>query len=309
MTLVYTTNQIVSVSVSQSTGYAFKVINAGEIENKGVEMSAFGEFDLSADLKCSVNLNWSKNKNKVISLVDGLDEVLIGSFGVQVVAKVGALIETDYVYHSNGGKIVKSNGRYQSSKADQIIGNGNPDWLGGVRNTLEYKNFAFSFFIDIRSGGHMYSLDQRYGQATGVYAMSFYTNDLGNPVRNSLANGGGFIYPGVLADGTPNTKRLAADRFGNTGYRAHPRSAFVYDASFVKLREVSLRYQLPQSLISNTGLSNASVSLVGTNLWIISKNLPYTDPETGFGSGNIQGISSGSLPTTRDLALNVKLQF
>ena len=308
-----TKDQIVPVTTSASTGYTSAVINAGELENKGIEISAFADFNLTENLKWKINLNWSKNENKIVSLTKGLDELLLGSFGIQSVAKIGepygALKGTDYVYHQNGQKIVDDNGHYLESEADQIIGNANPDWLGGIRNTFEYKNLALSFFIDIKSGGDMYSHDQYYGQATGVYATSVYTNDLGNPVRNSLSNGGGFIYPGVLANGSINTKRVDGSGFGNGGYRALPRSAFVYDASFVKLREASLTYKFKDNFINDLGLSSASVSLVGSNLWIIHKNLPYADPETGFGAGNVQGFSSGSLPTTRDFSLNVKLQF
>ncbi|MDO6490550.1 MULTISPECIES: SusC/RagA family TonB-linked outer membrane protein [unclassified Cellulophaga] len=308
-----TTDQIVPVSVSETTGYTSKVINAGELENKGIEFSAFSEFDISNDFKWKLNVNWSKNESEVISLAEGLDELLIGSFGVQVVAKpgeaYGALKGTDYTYNANGQRIIGADGKPVWSDADQIIGNGNPDWLAGVRNTFTYKNLALSVFVDIRSGGDMYSLDQRYGQATGVLGSTSYINDLGNPVRNTLANGGGFIYKGVLADGTPNTKRLDASGFGNTGYQALPLSEFVYDASFVKLREVSLSYNFAKDVVSKLNLDNLSLTLVGSNLWIIHKNIPGADPETGFGSGNIQGISSGSLPTTKNVALNLKLQF
>ena len=308
-----TTDQIVPVSVSESTGYSSKIINAGELENKGIEISAFTEFDITDDLKWNLNVNWSKNQNTVVSLAEGLDELLLGSFNAQVVAKVGesygALKGTDYTYNENGQKIIGADGVPIASAADQIIGNGNADWLAGIRNTFSYKNLSLSFFIDIRHGGEMFSLDQRYGQATGVLASSDYINDLGNPVRNTLANGGGFIYEGVYADGTPNTTRLDASGFGSTGYQTLPLSEFVYDASFVKLREVSLAYSFPKEVASKLSLDNLSLTLVGSNLWIISKNIPDADPETGFGAGNIQGLSSGSLPTTRNYALNVKFQF
>ncbi|MEP5341334.1 MAG: SusC/RagA family TonB-linked outer membrane protein [Algibacter sp.] len=308
-----TTDQIVPVSVSETTGYVSKVINAGELENKGIELSAFSEFNITSDLKWRLNVNWSKNENKVISLTEGLDELLLGSFGVQVVARegeaYGALKGTDFTYNENGERIIGEDGVPVASSADQIIGNGNPEWLAGVRNTFSYKNLEFSFFIDIRSGGDMFSLDQSYGQATGVLASSSYINDLGNPVRNSLADGGGFIYEGVLADGSTNTTRLDASGFGSTGYQTLPESEFIYDASFVKLREASLSYNFPKDITSKLKLDNLSVTLVGSNLWIIHKNIPDADPETGFGSGNIQGISSGSLPTTKNYALNVKLQF
>jgi TonB-linked SusC/RagA family outer membrane protein len=308
-----TTDQIVPVSVSESTGYVSKIINAGELENKGVEISAFSEFDITDDFKWKLNVNWSKNENTVISLAEGLDELLLGSFNAQVVARVGesygSLKGSDYTYHENGQRIIGADGVPVASSSDQIIGNGNADWLAGIRNTFSYKNLTFSFFIDIRHGGEMFSLDQRYGQATGVLANSDYINDLGNPVRNTLANGGGFIYEGVLADGTPNTTRLDASGFGSTGYQTLPLSEFVYDASFVKLREASLAYSFPKKVASKLSLDNLSLTLVGSNLWIISKNIPDADPETGFGAGNIQGLSSGSLPTTRNYALNVKLQF
>ncbi|WBX77515.1 SusC/RagA family TonB-linked outer membrane protein [Tenacibaculum ovolyticum] len=308
-----TTDQIVPVSVSESTGYVYKIINAGELENKGVEISAFSELNITEDLKWKLNVNWSKNKNTVVSLAEGLDELLIGSFGVDVVARkgesYGALKGDDYTYNDKGQRIIDAKGKPVRTDANQILGNGNPDWLGGVRNTFSYKNLTFSFFVDIRSGGDMYSLDQRYGQATGVLANSSYINDLGNPVRNTLANGGGIIFDGVYADGTPNTTRLDAGSFGNTGYRALPKSEFIYDASFIKLREVSLTYDFAKETIKKLHLNKLTLSVVGSNLWIIHKNIPDADPETGFGSGNIQGISSGSMPTTRNVAFNVKFQF
>ncbi|MGS0525025.1 TonB-dependent receptor domain-containing protein [Zobellia nedashkovskayae] len=159
-----TTDQIVPVSVSETTGYVSKVINPGELQNKGFEVSAFSEFDITDNLKWKLNVNWSKNESEVISLAEGLDELLIGSFGVQVVAKpgeaYGALKGTDYTYNDNGERIIGANGKPVWSDADQIIGNGNPDWLAGVRNTFSYKNLALSVFVDIRSGGEMYSLDR-----------------------------------------------------------------------------------------------------------------------------------------------------
>ncbi|MGY0426327.1 MAG: SusC/RagA family TonB-linked outer membrane protein, partial [Polaribacter sp.] len=247
-----TVDQIVPVSVSPTTGYFNKIINAGELENKGIELSAFSEFNITDNLKWKLNVNWSKNVNKVISLAEELKELLIGSFGVDIVAKkgeaYGSLKGDDYTYNANGKRIIDAKGKPVRSDANQIIGNGNPDWLAGIRNTFSYKNLTFSFFIDIRHGGDMYSLDQRYGQATGVLASTSYINDLGNPVRNALANGGGFILDGVLADGTPNTTRLDASAFGNTGYKTLPKSEFVYDASFVKLREASLTYNFPKEV-------------------------------------------------------------
>ena len=318
-----TVDQIVSVATSSATGYNFKVINSGEIENRGIEISAFTKFKLGADLKWIVNLNWSKNENKVISLAEGLDNIQLGRFqgGVTINARAGeaygTIAGTDYVYHE-GKKVVRSDGRYERA-VDQALGNVNPDWLGGVRNTLTYKGFALSFFIDVKYGGDIYSLDQYYGQATGVLATSVYTNDLGNPVRNTIENGGGFIVPGIqverneagdIISSSPNIQRVGASAFGNLGYRNYPQREFVYDASYVKLREVSLSYSLPKSFVSKLNIQNATLSFVGSNLWIMYKNLPYADPETGLGGArNVQGFSTGALPSTRDFSFNLKLQF
>ena len=125
-----------------------------------------------------------------------------------------------------------------------------------------------------------------------------------------MADGGGFINEGVNPDGATNATRINANRFGAFGYRRGlPDKAFVYDASYVKLREVALIYNLPSRLLADTFLTNASLSLIGSNLWIIDKNIPHEDPEGGLSAGNLQGYSVGSLPTTRDFGVNLKLQF
>ncbi len=316
----YKTNsidQIVAVPVSRSTGYSSKILNAGEIENKGFEVTLSATPLKTNDFKWDVNVNWSKNENKVLSLAEGIETLQLGAFnqGVTINAQVGhpygVIQGSDYTY-LNGEKLVDpSNGQYiKTSTSNNILGDTNPDWLMGISNSFKYKNISLSFLIDIQQGGSIFSLDQAYGQATGLYAETAFTNDLGNPVRNTLADGGGFINPGVNPDGSVNTSRIRADRFGAFGYRRGlPNAAFVYDASYVKLREIAITYNLDKKLLDATFLTGASVSLTGSNLWIIHKNLPHADPESGLSSGNLQGFSTGSLPTTKDFGFNVKLQF
>lgn len=310
-------DQIFGVPVSRATGFTSKILNAGEIENKGVEISAYGSPIKNEDFTWNVNVNWSRNRNTVVSLVDGIENLQLGSFqgGVTLNARVGepygVIQGTDYTY-INGEKVVDaSNGQYVATgTSDQVIGDINPEWNMGLSNNFNYKNFSLSFLIDIQKGGSIFSLDQYYGLATGLYAETAFTNDLGNPVRNSIADGGGFINPGVNADGSTNRARIQADRFGAWGYRRGlPNKAFVYDASYVKLRELAVTYNFPQTVLDKTFLANASLSFVGTNLWIIHKNIPHEDPEGGLGAGNLQGYSVGSLPTTRDFGFNLKLQF
>ena len=317
---VYKTNsvdQIYGVPVSTATGYTSKILNAGEIENKGVELTLNASPFKSNNFDWDVTVNWSKNKNKVIALSDGIDNLQLGSFqgGITINARVGQpygiLNGTDYTYVNGQPVVSPTSGQYiKTSTSDQNIGDTNPDWIGGISNKFRYKNISFSFLIDIQKGGSIFSLDRYYGLATGLYDDTVFTNDLGNPVRNTIADGGGYINPGVNPDGTTNTTRIRTDRYGAFGYaRGLPDKAFVYDAGFVKLREVALSYNLPKKLLDNMFINEVTFSLIGSNVWIIHKNLPDADPESGLGSGNLQGYSVGPLPTTRDYAFNVKLKF
>jgi TonB-linked SusC/RagA family outer membrane protein len=329
----YKTNsvdQILPVRLSEATGYRFKVLNAGEIENKGIELTLNGTPVQTSDLTWNVNVNWAKNKNQVVSLTEGLDNLQLGSFqgGITINATVGqpygVIYGTDYTYLNPDNPkeserlIDPVSGQYiPTSTSDNIIGDVNPDWNLGFRNSFNYKDFAFSFLIDWQKGGDIFSLDLYYGLATGLYEETAGNNDLGNPVRdpivgtpgNYASNSGGFINDGVNPDGSTNETRINASRYGAWGYRRGlPNSAFVYSSGYVKLREISVSYKLP---VSNAFIKNVSLSLVGSNLWIIWKDLPHADPESGLGTGslNLAGYSTGSLPSTRNIALNVKLMF
>jgi hypothetical protein len=223
----------------------------------------------------------------------------------------GVLRGQDFVYQ-NGQKVVASTGYYaRTATANVQIADPNPKWRGGITNTVTYKSVSLNFLIDIRKGGQVFSLDRYYGLATGLPEETVGTNDLGNPSRNPLSQGGGVILPGVLADGSQNTKRVGNDQYGLYGYRRQPTSAFVYDAGFTKLREVALTYSLPKAWLEKTrAVKGVDLSLVGRNLWIISKHLPDADPEENLGSGNLgQGYSSGAYPTTRTIGANLRLSF
>jgi hypothetical protein len=148
-----------------------------------------------------------------------------------------------------------------------------------------------------------------YGLATGILPESAGLNDLGYPTRNPIAQNGGIIVQGVTADGKANTKRVE-NVYGTYGYVYNPAAAFVYDASYVKLREASITYALPASVVSKLrAFKGIELSVIGRNLWIIHKNLPYADPEENISSGNIQGYQSGAFPTTRNIGVNLKLKF
>jgi TonB-linked SusC/RagA family outer membrane protein len=307
----YKTNsvdQIVSAAVSSASGYTNGVVNGGNIENRGLEIQLYGTPIRTKDFSWEIIVNWSNNKSKVISLPNGLDNLQLGSFqgGVTVNAApgeaYGALKGTDYVYTNGQPTIDQSTGKYMiTTSATNTIGNVTPDWIGGLRNKFNYKNISFGFLIDTQKGGDIFSLDMYYGLSTGLYRETA----VGDVRENGVLN------PGVAPDGTPNTVKTGGGNTENSfGYKAAPNKAFVYDASFVKLREVSITYNFPKSMFENTFINAASLSILGSNLWIISKNLPYADPESGLSSGNSsRGYSVGSLPTTRDIGFNLTFKF
>ena len=328
----YKTNsidQIMPVPVSQTSGYEFLMVNSGEIENKGIELMLKATPVMKGALRWDIAVNWATNRSKVLSLYPGITNLLLGTFqgGVTLNATIGepygAIKGYDYTFDDSGNKIISaSSGRpIKSTTATEIIGNVNPDWNGGISNTLTYKNIALSFLVDIQQGGDIYSLDMYYGLSSGLYPETVIKNDLGNPVRDPLTNdatSGGYIIEGVnvvrdangnIISSTPNTKRVNATTYMGFGYTVEPHKAFIYDASYVKLREVTLSYSIPSPLLKNTLIKGASVGFTGSNLWILHKNLPYADPESGLTAGNIQGYSVGSLPATRDFSFNVKINF
>lgn len=320
-----TDDLITPVNISGSSGATANFINGGSIENKGLELILRLNPIKTDDFNWNLNFNYAKNESKVLSLASGLEFLQLASVqgGVSIGGKpgepYGVIRGKDHIY-VNGQPMVYTTadapsssyvGVYaRTSSTDNILGDINPDWTGGIKNSFRYKNLNASFLIDIQQGGDFFSLDTYYGYATGIYDRSVGLNELGNPIRNSIANGGGVILPGVNADGSPNQTRGRTDWYANPyGYSRGNNKMHVYDASFVKLREASIGYDFKNDFIANTPFTSASISLIGRNLWIISKNAPYTDPEAGLSAGNVQGNQSGAYPSMKEVGINVKLQF
>jgi len=164
----------------------------------------------------------------------------------------------------------------------------------------------------MQRGGDLFSLDMLYGSATGIYPYTAADNDLGNPIRDPVTNGpdsGGVILEGVLADGSPNTIRADASTYANPWGWFGPQKQHIYDASFIKLREASLTYTFDSDLVNHLGLTGASLSVIGRNLWILDKNLPFADPEAGLSAGNIQGYQVGAYPAVREIGISVQVKF
>ena len=325
-----TENQITPVPVSNATGFDVAWLNAGTIENKGVEVLLELVPVRSEDFTWNTTVSFAKNESTVLSLREGIENLELASLqgGITINATpgepYGTIRGTDYIYDDQGRKVVGSNGYYlTTSDNNNIIGNNQPDWTGGISNRFEYKNVSLSFLIDAQKGGDIFSLDTWYGFATGLYDITVGENDLENPMRNFRSGGGGIVLPGVNADvtynddgtytvtnATPNATRADFSTYANPyGYARDANAGHIYDASFVKLREVSLTYTFSEKVLEPVPFTNASISLIGSNLWIIHKNVPYSDPEAGLSAGNIQGYQSGAYPAVRSVGASVKLNF
>ncbi len=330
-----TIDAVIPLAISRVTGYRSKYVNIGELENKGIEIMLRLTPVRSSSFSWDITLNWAKNINEVVSLGDDIDNLQLTSLqgGVTINARegepYGVIQGTDYVYSPDGQKVVGSNSYYEKTgTSDKILGNVQPDWNAGFGNTISFKGFTLNLLIDMQMGGSIFSLDQWYGMGTGLYEETVYNNELGNPVRSPIvenedgtyaSNSGGMILDGVVGidndgDGEydsyeTNIQRTPGETFRVWGWSRNPNAGFIYDATYVKLRELSLTYSLPQSMFSKTFISGASVGIVGSNLWILYKDLPHADPEASQGAGNIQGWQSGVMPTTRNIGFNINLTF
>jgi TonB-linked SusC/RagA family outer membrane protein len=322
-------DQILPLPVSTATGSSFNNVNAGTLTTEGFEVTLNATPIKTANFSWDVNLNWSNPNTQVTELAPGIENININSLqgGISINAPLnrdyGTIWGTTYVRDASGNKVIGKNGAYLvSTTTDNELGSYQADWTGGLNNRFTYKNVSLSFLIDMKKGGSVFSLDQYYGYGTGLYENSVGNNDLGNPIRNPLTTGadsGGVILNGVMANPAyqpgngqaqyvTNTTRLDKSQSSQVLGTDPPAAEFVYDAGFVKLREVAITYNFPASLLGNS-VKSASFSLIGNNLWIIDKSIPYSDPEAGLSSGNTQGYQSGPMPATRNISFNVKLNF
>ena len=330
-----TTNAVIPLSTSYSTGYASKYVNIGEMQNQGVEAMVRVTPVKTKDFYWDIAINWAKNVNKVVSLGNDIKNLQIASLqgGVTINARegeaYGAIQGSDFVYAPDGQKVIKSSGYYaKSERSDEVIGNVQPEWTGGITNTISYKGITLSFLVDMQMGGSIFSLDQWYGQGTGLYPNTVANNDLGNPLRDPIiqnndgtydSKSGGILLDGVVGEDTngdgeadkftANTKRINGHNYGAFGWATSPNARYIYDATYVKLRQASIGYSFPKSMLEKTFMTSASINFIGSNLWILYKALPYADPEASQGAGNIQGWQSGVMPTTRNIGFSISLTF
>ncbi len=329
-------NQILPIPLSGTSGYSARIINAGLIQNNGIEITLNLTPVRTRNFSWDIAFNFSRNRSEVKELftdpVSGqeITSYVLASRYVTVEARVGEQMGNMYgigyarvssdpnspYYDASGqfvGQIVyNSEGKPVETPSRILLGNYNPDWLGGVGNTFTFKNLSLGVLFDIRSGGEVYSHTQTVGREGGQIIETLEGRADGYDLS---VEGNGVIGDGVVqnADGTfsANTKKLSA-REWHTSYTLGRRliEGVIYDASFVKLREVRLGYTLPNRLFGNTSLRDFNVSIVGRNLALWT-DVPHIDPETSSTSGGtvIPGVESVALPSTRSWGVNLNFRF
>ena len=310
-----TRNQILNVTTSSASGDNQQTINAGDVENKGIEVILNGTPIKTNDFSWNVTVNWSSNKNKIIALAGDLKSYqLSNAFApLTVVAPVGGAYGTmmgrGFVYDNNGNKVVGANGIPLQTAGVVPIGNIMPEWFGGIMNSVSYKAISLGFLIDARMGGKIFSRSNWNAWQTGAFIETVALNQRGVGMREPLSKGGGVLYEGVFADGRKNDVYI--DAFTNT-YNAFARGErWLYKSDFIKLREINLSYSLPSKIVSKLKLKGADVSLFGRNLAILYKQIPNIDPEASSNSSDItsQGTEFAVIPTSRNIGFSIKLSF
>ncbi len=327
-----TTNQILSVAISKATGYDAMLVNAGNFNNKGIEVQLTGVPVRTTDFEWMITLNWARDKSMINELYtdpnsgEPLASYEIGNeWSTYVQARPGApwgeIYGTGMLRRTSDNAIIVNDGGRPRTQTNMKLGNVTPDWLGGLRNDFTYKEFGFGFLLDMRKGGDIFSVSSMFGAYSGI--LEFTAQD--DFRENGLILGKDFLADKKFVKVTQlNEEDIQNSQFAEndivTGAQDFFESYYgnrelsVYDGSYLKLREAYVSYQLPTSLFSGTGfIKGGTVSLVGTNLaalWLHKSNMAGLDPEnTVTADNNGVGLETTSYPPSRSIGIKFNLKF
>lgn len=300
-----TTQDIVQTDVSLATGFNRAVLNVGEMTNRGVEALVGYNVVDNETFSWDVTTSFSYNRNNVDYLGNTLSTIQIGA------SKTGSAfihVEENHPYSAikgfrhlrdeNGQMVYDANGFPVRTPTTEIIGNGLYDKLLGIGNTFRWKGFSLYFLIDSKFGADIYSEQNSLAMSNGKHKMTLNGRETG------------VTGEGVTQTGEPNSVAVPVEKLNQYyGRIAGITENFVYDASFAKLRELSLGYRFPGEMLSKTPFKTASISMIGRNLFVLLKNTPNMDPESNTVSGNAQGISATVYPATRNVGINLNFTF
>lgn len=303
-----TTNDIVNAAITNSSGYTAVALNVGEMKNQGIELMLSGTPISSSDgLTWETDLNIAYNKNEVIKIAEGLTSLQLPRGSTRT--------ENGWIYNFEGRPFGMVSGYRQLKDANgnlvfnstsgipvagplEAIGNGVPPLAVGLSNNLSYKNFNLNFLVDSRWGAYIYSATNAYGTDFGKHKMT-----VANGVRES-----GVAVTGVDQDGNPYSSTITAEKYFR-GIAYLITEKFIQKADFIKLRSVSLGYNLPSELVSRTPFNSVNLSVIGSNLWRIYNTADNIDPEANLNNSSAQGLENFGLPPTYSIKFNLTVSF
>jgi TonB-linked SusC/RagA family outer membrane protein len=312
-----TTDDILNANISRASGFSSTSVNIGEITNKGIEILVTGT-PVKSDITWDVSVNFAKNNSNVVSLIEGQTE-FVGEeprtrnvFIKNIVGYPYGMITGKVQMKDPAGNLVynATDGSAVAAPGYVIIGNGVPDFTGGVNNALTWKGVNLTFLVDFKSGGKIFS------------GTNMRMTQQGQTKQTLLGRAGEapLVLTGVSPDATsstgfkPFTKTYTPgeaqnywSQLGSEGNGASEK--FVYDASFIKLRQITLGYSIPRKVFAKTPIQSLMVSFVGRNLAILHKNAPNIDPESTYTSSNSQGLDYFGVPATRTFGFNLRATF
>jgi TonB-linked SusC/RagA family outer membrane protein len=299
---------LLPLEVSRTTGYTRKWSNDANVTNKGIEISLGGTLVKSDDFSFDVDLNFARNRNKVVSLGEVESQLVsTNAFGLQLVNRVGNqtgdLFGAGFLRDSASGEVIYENGLPVVDVGNpKVLGNVTPDWTGGANFAIRYKGFDLNTLIDAKIGGDIYSQSYTWGRYAGTLAETIIGRETGVVGNGVMADGnGGYVKNNVV---------INAKDFNQRTYNQNVYESSIFDASFVKWRQLVIGYSLPAKWLRGTFIKEFKISAIARNLAIIYKKVPHIDPESAFSSSNAnQGQEFGQLPSARTIGFNVNIKF
>ncbi len=326
-----TKDQIMNLPVTKTSGFTYATINAGEITNKGFEIALSGSPVKTKQFEWFSAVNLARNINQVVSLHPDQDYYELAAArwaGAYVYAKAGESYGSIMGYkfkRDSGGNVIFQNGLPTYEEKLSILGNGNYDFTLGFNNNFSFKGFTLGVLLDMKWGADLYSMSAANAHAGGTskntlegrqeWSDSEQARLAANVAQADWTPTGGYIGKGVKNVGTDeNPQYVANDVPVNpydywNGLLDKTPEPFIYDASYIKLRELTLTYAIPSKYLAKTPFQSVAFTAYGRNLWILQSNIDNIDPESNYNNGNGQGLEYGSLPSRRTYGFGINVKF
>jgi outer membrane receptor protein involved in Fe transport len=306
-----TSDVIMAKDIDPSSGNTSYWDNVADITNKGIEFTLGADIIRSEDgFNLGVDINFARNVNEAQNIDDDAStnngRVVLGSlWNVDIIAQEGEAVGAIYgpaFERSPSGDVIYENGIAQIAATNKVLGNINADFTAGLGLNMSYKNLRLTTLFDVKKGGEIYSQTNSWGKLAGVLSETIQGRETGIVGNGVMSDGnGGYVENNVV---------VPAQTFFSSSYSQNIAESSVYDASFVKWRELSLYYTLPKSLIKNTELDQVSFGLSVRNLAILYRKVPHIDPESAFSSATgQQGLEYAQIPSTRSIGFNLNVKF